>query len=496
MTSAAHQRAGDPPPEVDVGTSRSSVVLGTKAMAASQALTQSARLLSNVVLARILLPHEFGLVAIALVVSGFLDQLKDAGTGNALIQAPRITHGLVNAVFWLNTAIGVVLSGLMLLTADACASLMGVPEAGSVLRAFSAVTVMTSLGQVHHALLRRDLRFGHVAMISAATAVALAVVSIVLALLGLGVWALVIGNVLATLVSMGMAWHFDRWRPTARVQWAELRRIARYSSHLFLTNLLSFGFVQSDKVLVGRFLGSAPLGVYSLAQRVLMYPLTAISDVVTEVAFPVLAKNQNDDEALRTGFVRATCVTTLVTFPLMLGAAAVAGPAVHVVFGDRWLDLIPLIQILAPVGALQTILFTSHSLLLAKGRSDLVFRLSVANTIVVIAGYAIGLRWGLVGMCLAYAIAIVLLMLPSTWVPFRLVGLRHRQFARAMLPQVLISAAMFAASFSVVQATQPLGEVVRLAAGVLVGSAAYVALLLAFRPPALDDALKVLRSRR
>lgn len=477
-------------------TAPTSVAGGTKAMAASQALTQATRLLSNVVLARLLAPHDFGVVAIALVVTVFLDQLKDAGTGNALIQAPRITHALVNAVFWLNGAIGVVLSVVVFTTAHPLAQLLGNPEAAPVLRAFAAVTFMTSLAQVHHALLRRDLRFREVAIISAATAVTLAVGSIGLAFFGLGVWALVVGNLASTAVSVYLSWHYDRWRPTARTHWGELRPIARYSTHLFLTNFLSFFYVQSDKVLVGRFLGAAPLGVYTLAQRILMYPLTAVSDVVNEIAFPVLAKNQQDDEAVRTGFVRATCVTTLITFPLMFGTAAVAEPAVHVIFGERWLDLIPLIQILAPIGALQTIMFTSNGLLLAKGRSDLLFRLSLVNSVVVVGGYVIGLQWGLVGMCVAYAIAILLLMAPSMYFAFRLVGLRQSHFGRAMLPQIGTSLAMFAATFAVVQASGPLGSVLSLLAGVVTGVVVYVGLVAFLRPPAFEDALTVLRSRR
>jgi PST family polysaccharide transporter len=238
------------------------------------------------------------------------------------------------------------------------------------------------------------------------------------------------------------------------------------------------------------------LGVYSLAQRVLMYPLTAVSDVINEVTFPVLALYQRVPAVVRSGFLRATCIVALITFPLMLGIAAVAAPAVHVVFGPRWNELVPLIWILAPVGAFQTVTFTSNNLFMATGRTDLLFRTSAVTSVTVVTGYVVGLQWGLVGVCLAYAIALVLITPLSLWLGFRLVGLRWSEFLLRLLPHVLISGAMFLATLAVVQLTRGWSDEVTLLLAIPTGVLVYGALLLVVRPPALADAYAVVASRR
>lgn len=473
------------------------VAQGTQAMAIAQVLTQATRFLTNIVLARLLAPRDFGLVAIALVVGMFLDHLKDVGTGSALIQRSVISHAIINAVFWLNVAIGVVLATTVYATAGPLADGLGNADAAPILRAFAGVTFVTSLGQVHHALLRRDLQFRRVAFITTSTALVTAVVSIGLALFGLQVWALVIGNVAASVGSTILCWICDRWRPTLRIDLTQLRSIYHYSAHLFLVDLLGFFFVQTDKILVSRFLGATALGVYALAQRVLMYPLTAVSGVVGEVVFPVLAKHQDNDAAIRAAFTRASSAVALAAFPLMLGVAVVAQPFVDVVFGPKWSDLVPLVWILAPVGALQTVTFGAGGLLMAKGRTDLLFRWTVVSSLIIITSYFIGLRWGLVGLCVAYAVAITLLTPFNLLIGFRLIGMRLRTYALALLPMLVSSLVMAAAVFIVGQSLAPVaGEAVRLVVGVVVGIAAYAAMLMVLRPPAVQDVWQVVRARR
>jgi lipopolysaccharide exporter len=466
-------------------------------MVVAQLLTQVTRFVTNIVLARLLTPHAFGLVAIALVVGLFLDQLKDVGTGSALIRENDVTHALINAVFWLNVVLGLLLSLCVYFTAGSLARFLGNAEAAPVLQAFAVVTFITSLGQVHHALLRRDLKFPQIALLSTTSAVVLATVSISLALAGLGVWALVIGNIAASIVETGLSWWFDPWRPTLQVAWTKLRSIANYSLHLFLVNLLTFFFLQSDKLLVGRVLGATELGIYAMAQRILMYPSSAVSDVVNEVAFPVLAKSQEHDHELRSGFVRATSLVALVTFPLMLGATVLARPAVHVVLGPSWHSLVPLIWVLGPVGGLQTVTFTAKNLFMAKGRSDLLFRTTLFSSCVVVGSYLIGVRHGLLGLCIAYALAIALVTPVQLWFAFHQVDLRARTFVLALLPQAVMSLVMAAAVLAVsLAASDAVGDLAALVLGVATGLAVYGLQLVIFRPPALNDALYVVRNRR
>jgi O-antigen/teichoic acid export membrane protein len=474
------------------------VARATRYTAVSQVVTQLVRFGTNIVLARLLTPEDFGIVAIALVVTTLLDQVKDLGTGSAIIQRESVDDKLLNSVFYLNLALGALLGLSMYLTAGPVASLLGTPEAAPVLQAFSIITVATSLAQIHHSLLRRNLRFFEIALVACVSAAATAVVSIVGALLGLNYWALVIGTAVGALVGTVLVWIYDRWRPSLMLSLASLKSIWGYSVHLFLANILFIFFTQVDKIIIGRFLGSSALGTYTLAQRTVTSPITAVSTVVNEVSFPAFSRRQNDHAALRSGIIRSSQVVALITFPAMIGLAVLASSAVPVVFGPQWYGLIPVIWLLAPTAAVQSMTVSSTQVLLAKGRSDWAFRWGVAYCIVLTVLELFGVRWGLVGVAAAYAAGILLLTPFELALAFRTIEMRLRDYFRELLPHVWITAVMavcVAAAASGVRAATE-ADWAELLVGSVVGVVVYGLLILIVRPPALYDALIVIRGRR
>ncbi|MGW5238142.1 MOP flippase family protein [Monashia sp. NPDC004114] len=485
-------------PTDGIAVDTTTIARGTRHTAVAQVITQVVRLATNVVLARLLTPEDFGVVAIALVVTMLLDQLKDLGTGSAIIQRQTVDDVLVNSVFYLNLALGIVLAGAMFLLAGPVAAAMSSVAATPVLQAFSLVTLITALGQIHHSLLRRDLRFFEIALATSVTAVVTAGVSIAGALVGMTYWALVVGNIAGALVGTAMVWVFDRWRPSWRFSWASLRSIWSYSFHLFLSNVLFVVFNQVDKVIVSRFLGPAALGAYTLAQRTVAAPVASVASVVNEVVFPVFSRRQDDHAALRSGFIRSSCATAVVTFPFAFGLSALAGPAVDVVFGERWQAVVPVLWFMAPVVAVQSVTLSSSQLLLAKGRSDWSYRWGVVYCVVLTALELYGVRWGLVGVTAAYAGGVLLLTPFSLLIAFRPVQLRLRTYFRALLPHLAISAVMVASVLLASRVTSQAGAtpLVQLATGVAVGGVVYIVALVMVRPPALNDMLAVLRARK
>jgi lipopolysaccharide exporter len=482
----------------DSTSTSSAIASGTKALAIAQVVNQGTRLLTSVVLARLLTPRDFGLVAIALIVGMFLEEIKDLGTGSAVIQRKTVSSQLLNAIFYLNVGVGAGLALALFASSGYVAGLLGSAPApaASVLRWFAVVTFVSSLGQIHHATLRRDLRFRVIAWINIAGALSTAIVSIAGAVGGMGVWALVAGYLIGSVVDTSLVWIYDRWRPRFGVNLAALRSIWSYSSHLFLVNVMQFFFLQSDRILVGRYLGVTSLGLYSMAQRVLAYPTTSIANVANEVAFPAFARKQDDDHALQRGFIRLGRVVALVTFPLMAIAAAAARPMVDTILGPKWSGLVPLIWILAPVGAIQTVTFNAAGLLMAKGRTDMLLRWTFVSSALIIASYVCGLPFGLVGMCVSYAIAIMIVTPCYLLLGFRLIGMRLRTYVRQLLPIATMAAASAGAvlglEFTLAGAVP---EFVVLVVAVLGGLLVYCLIVIWTGTPAWEDTRAVLRSR-
>lgn len=488
---------GDPAPDPRAAVSTTRLAAATRWMVAGRLVTQASRMLVSVVLARLLTPEAFGVVAVAMTTIVALEVVKDLGTGAAVIQRPTVNQLMLSSVFYLNIVGGFLAAGLMVVGAPLIAGFFDVPAAAPVVRAFALVIAIGGLTQVHHAMLRRSMRFNAVASVEMVAALTTGVLSIALALGGLGVWSMVWGNVAGAAAGSLMAWLRSGWKPSRMFALAPLKEIAGFSAHTAGYNVTTFLLQNTDKLLVGRWLGTAPLGVYSLAQRTISYPLESISRVLMTVLFPAFARAQDDDDLLRKGYTRAAGAVAFVTLPVMVGAAVVAEPLVRSVLTDKWEPLIPLLWFMAPAGALGALLSCVNTLYSAKGRADWMFRWGLASGAFTLVGFAIGLQWGLQGLAVAY-LAVMVIQVPVGYaLVLRLVHMRLRTMGRALAPYFAMTGLMALATWATVEllareGAQPLWQ---LLAGIGVGIGVYGGLALWWRPPAFKDVLTVVRHR-
>jgi O-antigen/teichoic acid export membrane protein len=471
----------------------SRVFAGTRWKAISSIAVQIARLAIQIVLARLLVPAEFGVVAVAIVVINFLDIVMDLGTGVAMIQRRDLPQALASAVFVMNAAIGVALFGVTFASAGLIAGLFGAPEATSVVQVMSLALLITSLARTQHAMLKRRLEFRSLAMVDISGAVTNAAVAIPAAALGAGVWALVAGHLAYLLVSSVVAYRVSGWLPNRPFDMRGLLGIARFSLNVVGYQLARFFLLHVDKLVISRYLGISPLGVYSLAERFMQYPVTMLSQSIIDVMTPALSRAQEDKDAVGRGALRALGAVALVTFPIMIGLASVAREFVLVVLGARWVEVIPLIQILGPVGAIHSLVYASNVVFVAVGRADLLFRLTLATGLVNLTAYLIGVRWGLNGFAIAYAVAAVIMAVPGIFLPLRLVGVRPGRFARLIAPFAVAVGALVVAASAATRSVAAIGggPPIGLVAGVASGAVAYVTMLFLQRPPALLDVLRL-----
>jgi O-antigen/teichoic acid export membrane protein len=460
----------------------------------AQIATQVSRLAVSVILARLLTPAEFGVVAAAMVVMVVAWQLTDLGTAAVIIQREVVDEALVSSVFWFNLAFGGALSALTLVGAQPLAHALGQPEAAPAIRLLAAVSLIGAIGNMHHALLRRTMQFGRLATITIANAVVNSLVGVGLAIAGAGIWALVIGTVAGVATSTIAAWWFMSWHPTAVFSVRRLREVARFSIHFFWSNALGSVFEQLDKVIISRMLGGAPLGTYAVAQRTVLSPVQALSGAVSTVTFSAFARGQDDPEKLRAGATRASGVLALVALPAMIGLAVLAEPAVLVVYGDQWGAAVPVIQVLAPVAAIHAVSCVTSSVMLGMGRSDWLYRWGLAYCLVGAAAMAAGAQWGLIGVSLALAAVVALLKPFEMRMALGLIDMRLATYARTLVPHALITTATALTAWLVAYGLAQLGRgsPEQLLAGTAAGVVVHLGLMWRCRIPALDDARRVL----
>lgn len=460
----------------------------------AQVATQLSRLAVSVVLARLLTPQEFGVVAAAMVIMVVAWQLTDLGTAAVIIQRDVVDEALVSSLFWFNLAFGGALSALTVLAAQPLADGLGQPQAAPAIRVLAAVSLLGAIGNMHHALLRRTMQFGRLATITIANAAVNSLLGIGLAIAGAGIWALVIGTVAGVATSTIAAWWFHPWRPTPVFSVRRLREVARFSIHFFWSNSLAVVFDQLDKVIISRMLGGAPLGTYSVAQRTVLSPVQAVSGAVSTVSFSAFARGQDEPEKLRSGASRAAGVVALVLLPTMVGLAVLAEQAVAVVYGPQWDAAVPVVRVLGPVAAVQALATITASVMLAKGRSDWLYRWTLVNCLVAAAAMAVGAQWGLVGVSLALAAVVAVLKPFEMRMALGLIDMRLSAYAHTLLPHALITTAMALTAWLVAYWVGQLGggSLEQLLAGAAAGAVVHLGLVWRCRIPAVDDARRVL----
>ncbi|RMF97815.1 MAG: colanic acid exporter [Candidatus Schekmanbacteria bacterium] len=403
---------------------KSQSITGVRWSGIAQAGRQIAQLITTIVLARLLAPSEFGLISMAIVVIGFISIFKDLGTSAAVIQRRELSDELLSSIFWINTGFGTFSMLLVFLGAPLGAMLYNNPQVTPVLQALSLGFFISGFTILHQALLERSLSFGTLAKIELAAVLSGSIAGIVLALLGAGVWSLVMQILTNVTMTTVLLWFSTSWRPRLVFNWNEVKSIKNYSLNLTGFAVFNYFARNADYLLIGRYLGAQDLGYYTLAYRILLFPVKNISKVISRVMFPVYSNLQDDNQRLANIYLKVSSTIALITFPLMAGVFTLSKPFIVSLFGTKWEPVILLIMILSPVGLIQSIGTTVGAIYQAKGRTDIMFRWGLVTETCAIISFIVGLRWGVIGVAIAYAIVSFALFYPSFYIVFRLINLK------------------------------------------------------------------------
>lgn len=389
---------------------RSRVLSGFGWKMASLVLSQGLNTIVFVLLARLLSPKEFGIAAMAEVASAFVITYSDCGLGLALVQKETISETDSSTVFWASVALGAGMAVVCVAIAPLIASFYHTPEVASLLRVLSLSFIFTGLGSTHRSLQLRAMNFRVLELRLMAAIVVGGVVTVALAIEGAGAWSIIVGDVCSAGVSTALLVALGGWRPRFLFSLASLRTLGafglRYMGGATFTTLNS----NADNILVGRVLGRAALGTYSLAYSVILVPLTRLAGPIQQILSPALARLQSDMEALAGNWLRGTRLLLMLFLPMMLTVAITAPDVVHIVFGDKWDSAIPVIRILAPVCALLSVQGVTDAAIQAVGAMRTYLRMTGLSFALNITAFFVGIQWGLIGMATAFGISTLIFM--------------------------------------------------------------------------------------
>ncbi len=463
----------------------------------SQVVRQLLQFAVTVVLARLLVPTDFGALAMIAVFTGFAGIFVDLGLGAALVQKQEATDIHLHTTFWLNLAAGTAISAIVFLAAPAIAALYLEPRLRTITRVIALNFLLSSLCSIPYSQLQKKLEFKNLAKVEIASFLGAGVVAIVLAWRGLGVWSLVAQTLLATLISAGLLWRLCHFRPALRFSRKAFRELFSFSSHYLGFNALAYWIRNFDNLLVGKYIGAAALGIYSRAYNLMLYPVNQLSGVISRVMFPALSQIQHDIPRVRSLYLKATRAIALVSFPLMVGLLCLAEPFVLNVFGSKWEGVIPVLEIFSLLGLVQSIGTTVGWIYTSQGRTDIMFKWSLFAGTIYVTSFIIGLRAGIVGIATAYAFSnYVLLWYPSWTIAGRLIQLNFADMVRNLAGPFLCSMAMGGAVWLLSTLLPfPTKGWLYLLTLVISGMAIYFALIRLFNLRAYRDVLEIIQDQ-
>jgi len=399
---------------------------------ASQGAQFGLRTISTVVLARLLTPADFGIMAMVTAVTAFARIFNEMGLSAATVQQKNLTGIQVNALFWLNVLAGVVLTVAMAASAPVLVWFYHEPAVFWVTMALSATFLVTNLGNQHSALLTREMRFRALAVIQVAGAGAGVVASVIAAGYGLGYWSIVVGTWVTTFVSVVLQWGYSSWRPGLPAGLGGIGALFHFGANVTGFEVANYFSRNLDNVLIGRVCGAEPLGLYSRAYSLLMLPITNLRNPLNAVAYPALSRLQGDAARFRAYYGKYVALLGFASMPLAAFLFVCSDNVIQLVLGSRWAGASSIFQILAIVGFLQPVTSTRGLVMLACGFSRRYLWLGVFNSAVTAAAFGIGVIWGPIGVAAAYVIVSYLIQWPNFHYAFKGSPIRTADFFRAI----------------------------------------------------------------
>lgn len=454
------------------------------------------------VLARILTPEQFGLLAMAMTLVGFLTMFNDLGISAALVRAEKPSTAFWSSAFWLNLGFGLTMTIAAYFAAPWVAIFFGEPQVEELVQVMSCILMLHCIFLVPMAWLQRNYKFRTIALIDLSAIALSSAAAIYLALTGHGVWALAWQQIILYAVKAFAGQVFNRAPIRMTFQWSTIRTVLPFSLGLTGAAFVRFLNQNVDNVLIGRFFGADALGYYSRAYLMMRMPIQTLSRGLNFALYPAFSSIKEDTEKLGRAYVKTVSIMSVIVFPMMTGLALVVVPFVDLLFGPQWGPVAPVLRILAFVGLMQSVASSANEMWKARGRSGVLLRWSIIRAGGFIIAFAIGINIGtLEAMAWAFLIANIVLLVPFQYEVLKQLDVKAATLLNAMRPQFISTLAMVAAVLSVqfsFPSIQALNSTLQLLILVPIGGLAYfLTLILLFRGfvrTSLDD-FRMLRSK-
>lgn len=447
--------------------------------------------IQGVILARLLMPSDFGLIAELGVFNAVAAVFIDSGFANALIRKKSRTAIDYSTVYVTNVVLAIVVGGILCICAKPIASFYNEPLLNKIITINALILVMNSFIALQNVRLIVSLDFKTKSVITVISTVITGLLTILMAFMGFGVWSLIYPNFLTIFIQACLFWRLQHWFPGIRFSWSVWKEHFSYGSKLLLSSLLGVVYDNIYPLVIGKKFSATDLGYYSRAYSYPNVPSATISSVITSVSFPVLAKVQDDDEALEAVYRRLIKLSAYLIFPVMLGMAALANPFIIALITEKWSSCVVYLRIICLALMWVPIQALNQNLLQVKGRSDLFLRVEVIKKTLGVSVLIITLPFGIIYMCAGQVCSSIIGLLINTYYTGKMIRLGFVKQMKDIFPSFLYALSM---ALLVWLCVKPISNVwLQLIIGIPIGIVYYVGISLLTKSSELTYVIRLVK---
>ncbi|THD63285.1 lipopolysaccharide biosynthesis protein [Phenylobacterium sp.] len=415
---------------------------GGIATVASQGVKFGLKFGSTLVLARLLSPPEFGIVAMVAPILAFVTTLNDLGYTQAIIQHRDLSKAQISSLFWINLLMSVGLAAVLVIASPLVGWIYHEPRLPPLLLTMASLVILGTLSMIPSALLLRDMRFNQQVSVDLVGVTVSIAVTIAAAMMGFSYWSIVIGQIANAVTNLILLAILTRWRPQWPRRGVEIGHVVRFGANLTGVNIAGYFSSTADNMIIGAVAGKTPLGLYDRSFNLVVQPINQLMAPVSRVALPLLSRLREDPQLYRDTYLNMVRIGLSFTMPLMVACMVLAAPMVHFLLGPKWQAAGPILAWISFGGLVAPLTTTSGWVFATRGRTDQQLRVTLVTAALSIASFAIGVHWGAVGVAEASALSFTFLQTPLVvWGSTRDCAVRFADMAGAVWPLIVAAAA-------------------------------------------------------
>jgi teichuronic acid exporter len=383
---------------------------------------QGIQFVFGILITRILLPADYGLVGMILIFWAVGQTLVDSGFGSALIWKKNPTSADYSTVFYFNVSISIILYFIFYLLAPMIAGFYDEPKLVGLIRILCLNFILLSFGLIQQVVLQKKVDFKLLSFVNVASSLVAGIVALYMALKGFGPWAIVVQILAKSFVTSLLLWIFNRWRPVFIFDWLSLKELFGYGSKLTAAGLIYTIFQYLYLNIIGKLFPVEALGFYTRASQLQDFPVKTLGSVFNRVAFPVFSAIQDDNERLKNAVRKTLRTMVFFNFPMLLGLVAVADPLIEVVLTEKWLPASGYFKLLCLIGLFYSFQVINGEILKTKGKLDWVLKLEIISKTVMIISILITWRWGITAIILGQMFTALISVLIGSFYVWKIIG--------------------------------------------------------------------------